>query len=395
LSANKFEKVLQERPYQTKVCDEVINDWRGINKFNSKLKSGLIELPPGGGKTIVGFTIAKRFKECAIDINGWKSEDIGIGWICGRRNLLEQARKENEALIGCEDVSYISQFASDFSKCDLFDYKHKLLIIDEAHHEACSSMHNIINALDPEYMLGLSATPQRTDGAKLCFQKNYKSAGFYSLIDEGWLSQFDYYNTKNWKPETVVARYLERKEEWGKSIMFFQNREQCDKCVALLKAGGVKVDLVTGETDRDSQLAAFERDELEVLVNMFVLTEGFDCPTLKTVWVRDSGQLPTIQMAGRVLRPHPDIPVVNMVQSVQTRWPFTRTANIAKRQFVWSDDDEWERIDRNDKVDETIKATIVNLASSSIDMDMLKALKKRKKKIKTARPQPVENEEGN
>lgn len=375
LSANKFEKKFQDRPYQRRLMDDVVNDWRGNNQYNTKIRSSLIELPPGSGKTVIGFKLAKTFKDIVGEINGWDPADVGIGWVAGRRNLLKQAEIENNALVECPDVHFVSQFAHDLSSSELFNYKHKFLVIDEAHHEACASTHNIINAFDPEYMLGLSATPKRSDRAKLCFQKNYHNAGFYTLIDEGWLANFDHWNIPDWDPDTVVARYLDDPELWGKSIMFFSVRGQCERAVKLLSNAGISVDLVTGTTDRDAQITAFENGELDVLVNMFVLTEGFDCPELNTVWVRDSTELPTIQMAGRVLRPHEDIPVVNIVQSVKTRWPFVRTANIAKHQYVWSDD-YWQRVDRNDKIDKKIIETVRTLASIEPESnDILKKLR--------------------
>jgi len=270
-------RTLQDRPYQVQLMKEIVDDWHGRNEYGVKITSTLIELPPGSGKTLTAFRLAKMFKEQASAIAGWDPKDVGIGWIAGRRNLLKQAEKENESLVQCDDVFFVSQFATDVHDCGLYDFKHRLLVVDEAHHEACSTMHNIINAFDPGYMLGLSATPIRTDRAKLCFQKNYKTAGFYTLIDEGWLADFDHWNIPNWTPEMVVTRYLDDPEHWGKSIMFFRKREDCQEAVSRLKAAGVRVDLVTGETDRDAQLAAFENDELDVLVNMFVLTEGFDC----------------------------------------------------------------------------------------------------------------------
>jgi len=228
-------------------------------------------------------------------------------------------------------------------------------------------------------MLGLSATPKRTDNAKLCFQRNYKDAGFYTLIDEGWLSQFDHWMVPDWNPSTVAHVYLQDPEKWGKTIMFFPNREECEEAMLALLAAGIKADLVTGQTDREDQIEKFENGELDVLVNMFVLTEGFDCPSLKTAFVRDSGQLPTTQMAGRVLRPHPDISICNIVQSVKTRWPFTRTANIAHRTFTLQNG-KWKYVGRSDLVDKVACAMIKELASAEVDEAMLKKLRSMNKK---------------
>lgn len=379
LSKNKFSKVYQERPYQIRLMDKVIADWRGDNEHNAKVNYSLIESPPGSGKTVMGFKLAKILKEQVGDINGIDPNDFGIGWVAGRRNLLKQAENENNYLVNCPDVHYISQFTHNIDDCPLKKYKHKLLVIDEAHHEACDTIHSIINVLDPDYMIGLSATPRRTDRAKLCFQKSYRDAGFYSLIDEGWLSKFDHWMIPNWDAETVTRLYISEKEKWGKSIIYFLNREECHKAMSYLQDAGINADLVTGETDRESQLQRFENGELDVLVNMFVLTEGFDCPELKTVFVRDSGELPTTQMSGRVLRPHPDIPISNIVQSINTKWPFTKTANIAHRQHVWHNNG-WKFIGKSDLIEKEILNTIHKLFKAEVNEDLLQKLRSMKRK---------------
>ena len=95
LSQKKFEKKLQDRPYQTRIISDVVNDWLGKNAYNAKIRTSLIESPPGSGKTLTAFRLAKTFKEMSKEIAGWNPKDVGIGWIAGRRNLLKQAEKEN------------------------------------------------------------------------------------------------------------------------------------------------------------------------------------------------------------------------------------------------------------------------------------------------------------
>jgi superfamily II DNA or RNA helicase len=383
LSKNKFNKVYQERPYQQRVINKVVNDWYGNNDYHVKIKSGLIELPPGAGKTVIALKLAKMFKEQAREINGWDPKDVGIGWVVGRRNLLQQAKNENDIMIQCPDIHYISQFSNNVKDHEINRFKHKLMVIDEAHHEACDSIHNVINVIDPEYVIGLSATPNRTDNAKLCFQKTYKDAGFYTLIDEGWLSQFDQWMIPDWSPKSVINTYVNEIDKWGKSVIFFLNREQCDEAMTYLSEAGVKASLVTGQTDREAQIDEFEKGDVNVLVNMYVLTEGFDFSGMKSVFVRDSGQLPTIQMAGRVLRPHPDVPVSNIVQSTKTKWPFIRTANIANHVCTW--ENGWKYINKNDLIDKTACNMIKQLAVADVDNETLDLLKnmgrKRKRRV--------------
>ena len=68
-----------------------------------------------------------------------------------------------------------------------------------------------------------------------------------------------------------------------------------------------------------------------------------NCPDLKSVFVRPGSKAPTIQMAGRAFRKHPDIPIVNVVQSGDTRFPFNRHARPIE-QWVLKDG-SWRRID--------------------------------------------------
>ena len=147
--------------------------------------------------------------------------------------------------------------------------------------------------------------------------------------------------------------------------MFFHTIDQCYQTADLLAKSGVRVDVITGKTDRDKQLNAFDQNELDVIVNVYVLTEGFDCPNLRSVFVRPSSKMPTIQMTGRVLRKHEDISWVNIIQSQETKYPFTRTAS-AERQFVRIDD-EWRSIRADSKrIKETACKALMAIATTKI-----------------------------
>src|SRR5436853_605018 len=97
--------------------------------------------------------------------------------------------------------------------------------------------------------------------------------------------------------------------------------------------GGLDL-LVVDEAQHDAassmaQLADFRSGRTEVLSNCLLLSEGFDCPELKTVFCRPSCKGVTVQMAGRVLRKHPDHPFKQIVQCQKSPWPFLRTAGAA------------------------------------------------------------------
>ena len=147
--------------------------------------------------------------------------------------------------------------------------------------------------------------------------------------------------------------YLAEPNRWGKSLIFFHKQEDCRTCEQVLQTAGVRCEVVTAQTDRMRQLDDFEAGRLDVLINMAILTEGFDCPELQTVFCRPSGKGPTVQMAGRVLRRHPDHPYKNVVQCAQTRHPMTKTAWAAE-QYLWSEN-SWRMLKINKQINDVCR----------------------------------------
>lgn len=349
----------EARPYQERVITKSFGHF-----VDDEVNSLLINSPTGSGKTVMGMMTVRMMME--------QFPDIGWGWCAMRRNLLTQAVESNEGLqLGVDGIVPISMFDKDPPTHDLHGRPIRGLVVDEAQHDAASSMCHLHNLLKPLWVLGLSATPFRTDKLKLCFQKVVKDAGIHQLIEQGYLSQFHHHTIPDWSPETVVTRYLADREQWGKSAMYWLNQVQADECLGRLQGAGVRAGIVLGThpmSQREETLEAFDKGDLDVLVNLFVLTEGWDCPSLQTVWVRDSVRGPTIQMAGRVLRQHPDIPMKNIVQSKQTKWPMMRTATPKIASVFDEDAAEWRSVKASKKVENVHRRMIKVLASTQVTM---------------------------
>ncbi|MBW2672201.1 MAG: DEAD/DEAH box helicase family protein [Deltaproteobacteria bacterium] len=360
--------LIEHRPYQKRIIEKVYHAFT-----TTKVKSCLIESPTGSGKTIVGLALAYWLQQ---ELN------IGVGWVAMRRNLLKQAARANEDLdLGVADLRLMSMFDKHPPKTDSQGRKIDLLIVDEAQHDAANSMAQLHNTIQPRHVLGLTATPFRTDSIKLCFDKVIKDAGIHALIDQGYLSQYHQYTIPQYDVETVTTHYLRDPQKWGKSVMFWHRREQADQCLKNLTDNGIKAELVVADNDpkqerRERQLAAFDSGEIDVLVNMYILTEGFDSPSLKTVWVRDSGKAPTIQMAGRVFRKHPTTSIKQVVQSKNTRWPIHRTATPTQAS-VWMNN-RWASYKQNKNIDKI--STNTSIAMITIDTTMPKYIQERKQK---------------
>jgi superfamily II DNA or RNA helicase len=337
----------------------------GAGETEQAVDSVMIESPTGSGKTIMALLGCKTLQ---YDI-----PDLCVVWVAMRRNLLAQAAAENKAKgINVENIHFVSMFDKfpEDVVAERSAGKPILLVCDEAQHDAASSMAHLHNLIEPNWVLGMTATPFRTDNMKLCFQKVVKDAGIHQLIQEGYLSQYHHYQIPDWRPETVATHYLMDPKHWGKSAFYFKDLTLCLEFQQRMLQAGVDCEFVSGSSDRETQMTRFEKPVSEggcdVLVNCMVLTEGWDYPALQTAWVRDSRKGPTMQMGGRVFRLHDDLPVKQMVQSGDTKWPFVKTA-MPLMQYVWQGDD-WKSLQVNPRLNQINQNARIAIATTDVEL---------------------------
>lgn len=307
---------IQKRDYQIRVID------RSVELYEEGWETIIIESPTGSGKTIMGLGVCKYLR---------RKYGYNVGWMTMRRTNLAQAKAANDAIFGIDGVSWISMFDRHPPRVDI-------LVSDEVQHDAAESSSHVHAACGARRVLGLSATPFRTDRLKLAFQKCVKDAGIHRLIQDGWLSKYWHYSIDDFTVESVARTYLEDREEWGKTAVYWHRIEDCVAFSRKLAENGVRAEVVDGSTRNvEGLLAEFGDGGFPVLTSVAKLTEGFDCPTLTTVFVRDASKLPTIQMSGRVLRIADGKPHSNIVQSRRARWQFPKTA-LPEKAFVQRND---------------------------------------------------------
>lgn len=351
------------RNYQQRITEKVTT-----LILEGGLKSVLINSPTGSGKTIMGLMIVKWLQ---------KVLNCGVGWVAMRQNLLTQAQAANlEKEVGVDCLTTISMFDKDPPRFDAKGRPILILVCDEAQHDAASSMGHLYNLLQPVVILGLSATPYRTDKLKLCFQKVIRDAGIHQLMQQGYLARYNHFTIPRYDVPTVCERYLAEPERWGKSVFYWLKESLMMQCYSKLKAAGKRVAFVTGKQDqseREDILARFDesrfgdgtKDGLDAIVNMFILTEGWDCTSLQTAWVRDSLQGPTVQMAGRAFRKHAGIERKNVVQSRHTKWTIEKTATPA-HSLVWNDESsvtqEWRSVEPSLLSEEVARSALLTMA---------------------------------
>lgn len=215
-----------------------------------------------------------------------------------------------------------------------------LLVIDEAHHAASPSYRRVIDRVLQKNakakIYGVTATPMRGDGKGLrdVFSNVADQIRLGELIASGHLvpprtfvidvgtadalsrvkraaSDFDMGEVEaimNKTPVTdAVIRHWREKAFGRKTIVFGSTVAHADSVCRAFNDAAISAVLIHGDlsdSERKTRLAAFEKGEAQVVVNVAVLTEGYDyTPTSCIVLLRPSSHKSTLmQMIGRGLR---------------------------------------------------------------------------------------------
>lgn len=213
--------------------------------------------------------------------------------------------------------------------------------IDEAHHAAADSYMRIVGrarALNPEILIyGTTATPNRGDRRALrtVFDNCGDHIQIGELIREGHLvrprtfvidigigeelsrlrrtaidfdmKQVESIMNKSVLNEKIIEHWLDKKCGNRQTIIFCSTLKHAADVTQSFCQHGIKAEMIEGKlslTDRRDMLKRYDRAETQVLVNVSVLTEGFDNqPTSCVILLRPSSWKSTmVQMIGRGLR---------------------------------------------------------------------------------------------
>lgn len=241
-----------------------------------------------------------------------------------------------------------------------------LLVVDEAHHATAKTYRNLINNIKQNFkdrgkadsfrMLGLTATPFRTDESeqgqlKKVFPDDIIfSEHLRSLITRGILAepifenletQLDFYQEltdrdikaiENFdklprdvaeriamsaiRNRRIIDRYVENREKYKPLLVFAVNVQHAIELNGLFKQRGINSDFVASKIldastgsmvsvkENSEKIHRFRRGELEVLINVEMLTEGVDLPNVQTVFLTrpTTSTILMTQMIGRALR---------------------------------------------------------------------------------------------
>ena len=325
----------------------------------------------GVGKTITAATDAKAvggrtlFLINALKLASQAKETFAKVWPEATLGEYTGSQKDMTQTVIFATVQSISKDLEKFSPTD-FDY----LIVDECHHAAANTYQKIFTYFHPKFILGLTATPERSDGEDMLelFQNVAHKMDLKTAVERGVLvpircirvkTNIDLtdvringikYNSQDLEsklfiPERnqlIVDTYL-KYVNGKKTVIFCASVDHAAEIAKLLRDSGVKAEAVSGRDRvevREKILKDYETGSTNVLCACDLLNEGWDSPHTTVLFMARPTMSKTIylQQLGRGTRRCPgkeDLLVVDFVDNANMfNMPYSlhRVLDIAKYQ---------------------------------------------------------------
>jgi superfamily II DNA or RNA helicase/HKD family nuclease len=339
---------VEARIHQLKMLEDLSFEREVLGRHRN-----LIVAATGTGKTVLA----------ALDYLGLEKQ-LGrkpkLLFVAHRKEILNQALSTYRAVLKDKDFgeayvggeipghwkhvfasvqSLTSRDIKTFAK-DAFD----IVVIDEFHHATAETYREIIGHLKPSELLGLTATPERSDGTRVqdeFFDGRIASElRLWDAMDQGLLTPFQYfgigegadvvdYSNVEWSSgkyqtkalseavtgnelrDRLVIRELEKhvsNPAEMKALVFCVDQKHAEYVAEMFsKKAGLKTACVTAKTtssDRERAIDNLRDGKLQVLTSVDVFNEGVDIPEVDTVIMLrpTESSVVFIQQLGRGLR---------------------------------------------------------------------------------------------
>ena len=303
-------------------------------------RSVMAQMPTGTGKTYLLTAVIDSF------VSNNPMEKV---WIVAHRRELVSQIDETVRKFHSYSASNTSSLLSSVKAMsiqwlmrhyDEIEEEPGMIVIDEAHHALAKTYKEMWERFPKAKILGLTATPCRLNGKGFTdlFDVLVQSWAVPEFISKGRLATYDFVSIKpdgvtqrlinslqkrgadgdyqnkemdmllNKKPS--IERLYRSLEEYGKDrkgIVYAINISHAQKITKLYQEHGVKaiaIDSKTPAMERQQDIEAFKKGDIQVLVNVDIFSEGFDCPDVEFVQLaRPTLSLAKyLQMVGRGLR---------------------------------------------------------------------------------------------
>lgn len=348
---NEFcQKDITLRDYQQLAKEKIFSKWNCVDNI-------LYQMPTGTGKT-------RLFTSIIRDINVWglrHNINYRILIIAHRSELIEQSSrslykyhikhgvlagtmKDKRDLTQPIQVASIQTIIHPSNRCLIEDLQFDFIIIDEAHHAVANSYQKLWKFCSNSKKLGVTATPWRMNnsGFSKIFDAYIPSMSIKEFIQKGWLAAYQYYSIPN---NSEIIRSIESIREFDiegdykssalvevfdtskiraqlydsykknalgkKGIIYSISREHSEHICTQYRSHDVKIENIDSETPaktRENIIKAFKNGEIDIIVNVDIFSEGFDCPDIEFIQLArpTKSLVKYIQQVGRGLRKNGD-----------------------------------------------------------------------------------------
>ncbi len=249
---------------------------------------------------------------------------VSAGYYTGKKQELE-ADMLFASIQTLGRTNHLNKFAKDH-----FDY----IIVDEFHHAAARTYKQLLAHFTPKFLLGLTATPERTDQVDilaLCDDNEVYRKDLFEGIESKQLCPFNYfglydeavdYQEIKWRngkfdPDQLfnqlatVARAKHNFDQWQlhhqqRTLAFCISRKHADFMANYFNNHDVKAISVHSESkvQRKEALKKLAKGEVDIIFSVDLFNEGVDLPSIDTVLMLRPTESAIIflQQLGRGLR---------------------------------------------------------------------------------------------
>lgn len=298
----------------------------------------LVVMATGLGKTVVSAFEIKRLL---------KKAPGRVLYLCHNNDILRQSRKTYEAILG-KDYTYgyfhgtekhmhhvdvlFASFKTMVTWREVFMRdEFKYVVVDEFHHAQAATFRPTVEYFQPEFMLGLTATPERGDGLDVTelLGKPVHNMGLFKALARRLLCHVDYrvmtdeiqnigvldtpvgklsiaeLNRSIFIPkrDEEIARIIGSKMAEVKNpraMIFCKTIAHAERMAALMPHAVVVHSKLKGNL-KDERLNAFRNGEVSTILTVDMLNEGIDVPeanvivflrttSSRTVWLQQLGR---------------------------------------------------------------------------------------------------------
>lgn len=307
----------------------------------------------GTGKTYLSAFDVKQYQPCKFL------------FIVHREQILKQAQQSFKQVIGfkdCEsciyrsgmdisDKKYVFATIQTLSRLNnlqalpqaLFDY----ILIDEAHRVGAETYQTVLDHFEPHFMMGMTATPERTDDFNLYKFFEYNIAYEVRLqeaLEEEMLTPFIYYgvsdlineegkfiqddsNFSDLITEERVSHILDKIHYYGsakqrtKGLIFCSRNDEAQELSEKLNHRGLKTKSLSGQDSQDIRaqvISALESGQLDYILTVDIFNEGVDIPAINQIIMlrQTKSSIIFIQQLGRGLRKYPNKEFVTIIDFI-------------------------------------------------------------------------------